>query len=292
MTDRDFALYLALTPGIGGRTLARIVTRNGLLSRSPEEFLRLSPEAMREEYGVRADAAERISAAGARKIDTVRQMQEEVEGKGVTLVTAADAHYPEVIDEMDPDPPCLLFLYGNQKLIGAKTFSVMSSRNTSPAGQDLIEKLTEEGVLQGEVIVTSDNRPEYQRSALVPLRWGAPRILCLDRGLFESLGPNLTDEPFRAARLWRYQYDKDTDLAISPFRPKAKYSGVNNQVRDRLVACLSRRLDFVEVSPGGNMEKLAHMALAAGREVRISDRSVNYRRLHEAGAAVAAENRP
>lgn len=286
MTRREFALSLALTPGVGGKTVQRVLSRMDMHDRSPEEFLTLSPEALREEYGVAARVAERIAAGGRSHADGVREMQDRVTRLGVVLVSAADAHYPTLIEEFDENAPGALFLYGNHKLLQAKTFSVLSSRNTSPAGLDQIEKLSEEGVLQGEVIVSSDNRPEYQRSALVPLRWGAPRVLCLDRGLFEVLGQDLKDEPFRAARLWRYQFDASTDLAISPFRPEAKFAGVNNQVRDRLVAALSRRLDFVEIAPGGNMEKLARQAIKAGRKVRVSDRSVNYRRLQEAGAEV------
>ncbi|HEY3781053.1 MAG TPA: DNA-processing protein DprA [Fimbriimonadaceae bacterium] len=286
MTRRDFALYLTLTPGIGGRTVTRVLNRNDMLSRSPEAFLSLSPEALREEYGLRADAAERIAASGKAGAAKILEEQKRLVALGVTLVTQADAHYPTMIEEMDPDPPNVLFFYGNHKLLSANTYSVLSSRNTSLAGLDEIEKLTEDGVLKGEVLVSSDNRPEFQRAALVPLRWGAPRILCLDRGLFEVLGPDLKDEPFRAARLWRYQFDPSTDLVISPFRPEAKFSGVNNQVRDRLVACLSRRLDFVEIAPTGNMEKLAKLALKAGRKVRVSDRSINYRRLKEIGAEV------
>jgi predicted Rossmann fold nucleotide-binding protein DprA/Smf involved in DNA uptake len=106
----------------------------------------------------------------------------------------------------------------------------------------------------------------------------------LDRGLFRALGEDLNQEPFRAARLWRYQFDPLTDLAISPCRPELGFAGLNNQVRDRLIASLSDRLDFVEVNPGGNMEKLARQALAAGRKVRVSDRSVAYRELERTGA--------
>jgi DNA processing protein len=257
-----------------------------LLDRAPDEFLNLAPEALIEEYGIRSAVAARIVDKATESTEAARELEDRLTRLGVTLVTAADAHYPQLIDEMDPEAPAALFLYGNQKLLTSRTFSVLSSRNTSPAGLDQIEKLTEEGVLAGEVVVSSDNRPEYQRSALVPLRWGAPRILCLDRGLFQVLGPNLKDEPFRAARLWRYQFDATTDLAISPFRPDARFTGINNKIRDRLVACLSRRLDFVEIAMAGNMEKLAQMAIRCGRPVRVSDRSINYRRMKELGAEI------
>ncbi|MEA2552465.1 MAG: hypothetical protein QOJ65_641, partial [Fimbriimonadaceae bacterium] len=45
-----------------------------------------------------------------------------------------------------------------------------------------------------------------------------------------------------------------------------------------------RRLDFVVVNSGGNMEKLARLAMKCGRPVRISDRSIGYRELVTHGA--------
>lgn len=284
LSRRDFSLWLALTPGIGGRSVTRILARNDLLGRTPETFLGLSPESLIEEYRLQARQAENLTIKARTPLEELKQLQERLDALGVNLVTAADAHYPAKVEQMDPDPPGVLFLYGNQNLLKARTTAVLSSRNTTPAGLDLLEKLAEDGVLAGEVVVSGHDTPEYQRSALVPLRWGAPRILCLDRGLFEALGENLREEPFRAARLWRYQFDPNTDLVVSPFKPTSAFVGINNKVRDRLIACLSDRLDFVEVSPGGNMEKLAKLALKAGRHVRVSDRSVGWRRLIEAGA--------
>jgi len=104
--------------------------------------------------------------------------------------------------------------------------------------------------------------------------------------LFKVLGEDLRDEAFRAARLWRYQFDPATDLAISPFRPESDFIGINNKVRDRLVAALSKRLDFVQIAERGNMELLARMALKAGRKVRVSDRSLGYRGFAQEGAEI------
>jgi DNA processing protein len=285
---RSFALLLALTPGFGGRSVTRVLARNELLGRAPEDFLGLSPEAWREEYRLTKRAVESLSGDTKGLILKVGEMEKRLGGLGVSLVTAADAHYPAMVEEMDPDPPGVLFLYGNARLLEARTFSVLASRGTLPADLELIERLTEEAVLEGEVLVTGHDRLEYQRSAVVPLRWGSPRILCLDRGLFKVLGDDLRDEAFRAARLWRYEFDPSTDLVVSPFRPEADFIGINNKVRDRLVACLSRRLDFVNVAPGGGMESIMRMALKARRKVRISDRIVGYRAWREQGAGVIA----
>lgn len=287
--NRTFALLLALTPGIGGKTVARVLTRNELLRRTPDDFLRLSKEAWREEYRLTARAAETLATDTAQRLESAQALEKRLDGLGASLVTVADAHYPALIEQMDPDPPGVLFLYGNQRLLEARTFAVLGSRNTLPADLELIERLTEEGVLNGEVLVCGHDRPEYQRAAVVPLRWGSPRILCLDRGMLQVLGENLRDEAFRAARLWRYEFDPTTDLVVSPFRPEAAFVGVNNQIRDRLVGSLARRIDFVNVAEGGNMAKIAKMALKAGRPVALSDRIIGYRAWVEQGASVIAK---
>ena len=286
LSRRSFALHLAMTPGFGGRSVVRVLARNDLLGRAPEEFLRLSPESLREEYRLNAKQAANLVAG---RIETTATLERRLDGLGVRLLTAADAGYPALVEEFDPDPPGVLFLYGNTRLLQAPTFAVLASRGTLPAGLDLIDRLTEEGVLGGETLVTGHDRPEYQRSAIVPLRWGAPRVLVLDRGLFGVLGPDLKDEAFRAARLWRYEFDPGTDLAVSPFRPEADFIGVNNQVRDRLVAALARRIDFVHVAPGGNMARLARLALKAARGVRLAEGASGRDELLAAGAVPLGE---
>lgn len=286
---RTFALFLAMTPGIGGRSVMRVLARNDLLSRSPEEFLSLSPEAFFEEYKISRKAATNLALGVSdriRKIEEIQELEKRLTALSVTLISSADAHYPALVEEMDPDPPGILFLYGNTRLLESNTFCVLSSRNSFPADLDLIEKLAEEGVLQSEVLVSGHDKPEYRRSAIVPLRWGSPRILCLDRGLFTALGQELQNDASHESTLWRERFDPKTDLVVSPFRPSAGFVGVNNQVRDRLVGCLSRRLSFVQVAPGGNMERIAKLGLKAKRQVSVSDRSPNYRSLVQLGATV------
>ena len=256
------------------------------MNRSSADFMSLSPEALREEYGFADKVAQALASPAPGAYAEATKLYDRLNRLGVNVVTPADAHYPTRLEAFDPDPPGVLFLYGNARLLSAPTFAVLASRKASSAALNHLEALAEEAVLAGEVLVAGHDTPEYQRSAVVPLRWGSPRILCLDRGLFRVLGPELKEEAFRAARLWRYQFDPHTDLAVSGFLPEAKFIGVNNQVRDRLVAGLAERVDIVHMAEGGNMERLARMALKAGRRVRISDRCVQYRAFAELGAEV------
>lgn len=286
LARRTLALALGLTPGVGGKTLTRVLARNDVLGREPSRFLKLSVESLREEYRLSAKAAQTWVEQGKGLVERAMDLEARLDRFGVTLVTAADAHYPARLEQIDPDPPPVLFLHGNARLLETRTFAVLSSRNTAPAGLREIERLAEEGVLAGEVLATGHDTPEYQASAVVPLRFGAPRILVLDRGLFAALGENLDQEPFRAARLWRYQFDPGTDLAVSSTPPDTPYSARGNRDRDALVAGLALRLDFVAVAEGGNMERLARRAIQAGRPARVSDLSPGYREIAAVGAEI------
>src|SRR5690349_19621546 len=103
---RAFALHLAMTPGVGGRTVTRVLARNELLGRSPEEFLKFSEEVLREEYRLSARAAAALKHSS---LESTLALEDKLARLGVELVTAADAHYPAVVEEFDPDPPGVLF---------------------------------------------------------------------------------------------------------------------------------------------------------------------------------------
>jgi DNA processing protein len=282
-------LALGLTPGIGGKTIARVLARQDVLGREPGEMLTYSPEVLREEFGLTMRAAAAWHARARELVNEARGLEERLARHGVGIASAADAHFPARLEQFDPDPPGLLFYFGNARLLETRTFCVMSSRRSPPEALRLGERLAEEGVLASEVLVCGHDTPEYQAWAVVPLRWGAPRVLVLDRGLYAALGGDLSQEPFRAARLWRHEFDPKTDLALTTLAPDQAFAPSANQMRDRLIAGLSMRLDFVKVAPGGNMERLLRRGLKAGRAVRVSATSQEAEAYRAAGATVLTD---
>jgi len=289
--DRRLALALAGVRGIGGKTVARVAVRNALLARSSEEFMSLPVEVLVEEYGLSRTVAAAWCARRSAAWDEAAGQLEELAAKWATLVTAADAGYPSALEAIDPDPPGVLYLYGNRRLLEAPTFAVLASRDAPPAALEAAERWAEAGVLAGEVLVGGHDTEAYQRAAVVPLRLGAPRILCLDRGFYAALGEDLRQEPFRTARLWRYQFDPSTDLVVSAVPPRAPFHRNANRLRDRLVGGFARRLDVVWPSEGGNVAALARRSIAAGRRVRVLDLAANALAWRREGAEVVDEPR-
>lgn len=132
-----------------------------------------------------------------------------------------------------------LWFYGNIRLLGASLVSIPRAHGSpvhSPSELDQVERESEEAVLGGKILVSGVHSPAHQRSAIVPLRWGSPRILVLSGGFLYHLGLELKNEPFKAARLWRYQFDAKTDLVVSRRHPEALPTFARyNPTVDRLI---------------------------------------------------------
>jgi|SRR5579871_174749 len=135
--------------------------------------------------------------------------------------------------------PAGLWLYGNARLLDVDLSSVPNSHGPcvhSAKELDAIEAEAEAIVFTGKVLVCGIQNAAHQRAAVVPLRWGAPRIVVLSGGFHHHLGEKLNQEPFRVARLWRYAWDPLTDLAISRRAPdRLPTYARHNRTVDRLI---------------------------------------------------------
>lgn len=263
----DFELALCLAPKVGSETFRHVLNKKAALGLSEDEVAALSETSLRDELALPGEAAKALADKSSPLYDKLRKYKESVGTKNVRLLTAANVLYPPRVTEFCPSPPAYLFAYGNLRALASTTFAVICSRDPSPADLDNVERAAEQGVLSSKVLVGGTNTDAYQRAAVVPLRWGAPRILVLDRGLFVALGDDLSEEPFRTARLWRYRFDPETDLVLSRNRPFDEYAPSNQKYRDELLVAMSDEVHGISLRPGGTMDKLAKLAETLGRPV-------------------------
>ncbi|MCB0824949.1 MAG: DNA-processing protein DprA [Armatimonadetes bacterium] len=288
ITRRKLTLALAECPGIGAKTITRIHTRNDLLGRKIDEFLRLGVESLHEEYKIKPQTATKWVTHRDEWMAQADELEAKLAPFQIHVVTAADAHYPRIIESLDPDPPGVLYLFGNTRLLQSETFAVLASRNPDEDALRTIEACTEEHIFNGRSLVSGHDTPTYQRSAVTALRYGAPRTMVFDTGLFDALGDTLRNEPFAAARLWRYEFDRQTDLAVTFINPIKSYHRNSNRMRDRIVAGLAKNIDFISISPGGNMEKIAQLSLKSTRRIRVHESVPIAEKLESLGASILA----
>ncbi len=135
--------------------------------------------------------------------------------------------------------PASLWLYGNTRLLQSQLVHIPESFGPELHSESQLAKIecrAEQLVLAGSVLVCGIHNAAHQRAAIVPLRWGAPRIVVFSGGFYHHLGERLDQEPFRVARLWRYEWDRNTDLAVSRRFPEKKPTfATHNPTIDRLI---------------------------------------------------------
>lgn len=266
-TSEDFELALCFAPRVGSETFRGVLAKKATLALSSEECFALNRDGLVDSLQMPAAAAEAFADRSSKMYESLLKYKENAGTKGVRLLTTSSSIYPSRIIDFCPSPPAFLFVYGNLKVLTSSTFTVICSRDPTAADLDAVERASETGVLASKALVGGTNTDAYQRAAVVPLRWGAPRILALDRGLFCALGDDLSEEPFRTARLWRYRFDPEADLVISRNRPFDEYAASNQPYRDELVVALSDEINAISLRPGGNMDRLTKRAEAMGRVV-------------------------
>jgi DNA processing protein len=127
MHDPELAAWirLSLVPGLGDRTLRRLLGALGL----PTQVLAGGPGAVSQVVG--ADLAQRVFAdphehAVAAALDWAAR-------PGNRVLTLADSDYPSRLLEI-PDPPALLWCRGDAGLLARPGLAVVGSRNATPQG--------------------------------------------------------------------------------------------------------------------------------------------------------------
>lgn len=135
MTIDDLALIFVR--GVGPRTITHLIELYG----SAEEVYSATKEDLMERGGLRSEIAERIVRrdgfiAAYREADYCRKHQ-------IRLLAATDDTYPELLREVC-DRPHVLFVRGNVDALSQRMLSMVGTRDMSPAGQDVCNRLIQQ----------------------------------------------------------------------------------------------------------------------------------------------------
>ena len=118
-------IELSLVPGLGASRFRSLLSAFGLpgqvLKASRTQLCRVVPEAL---------AASILERNRGPEIDKAIRW---TEAPGHSVLTLADTAYPRQLLEI-PDPPPLLYVAGNVKLLSSPALAVVGSRNATPQG--------------------------------------------------------------------------------------------------------------------------------------------------------------
>ncbi|MGC9291947.1 MAG: DNA-processing protein DprA [Acidobacteriaceae bacterium] len=139
-------LALILTDGLGPRRIWRAVERAG----SAERMLTLS---LTELEALDLPAAAAQSIFHGKSLAAAEKEWKQVTESGGSILTPADAAYPERLREIY-DPPVLLWLRGDASLLAQPGIAVVGTRHPSPYGSGMAQMLARDLAVHGLVILS------------------------------------------------------------------------------------------------------------------------------------------
>jgi len=251
-TDEEtlYWLALSLTPGLGTRKTAELLTRCG----SPMAIFRGSASEL-QAAGLPGSVARSITSGCA--FEDAAEQQERLKTSGTSLVTITDDVYPPALREIY-DPPPLLFLRGRVELLNTVMVALVGSRRASQYGLAASEKLARDLAAAGVTVISGMAKGVDTAAHQGALAAGGATVAVFGCGLDiiypaenRKLAERLTAE----------------GLLISEFPLGTPAHPQNFPIRNRIVSGLSQGVVVVEGMQYSGSLITARLALDQNKEV-------------------------
>ena len=138
-------LALSLVPGIGSERLRTLVRRFG----SAQQALDASYAQLATVDGISRAAATAIKRA---RLDDGRRVLERLQVLGARVVFPADPDFPSLLEEI-PEPPAVLYVWGDVSLFERPGVAIIGSRNHTSYGAEVAQMLA--GAVAQRAVVVS-----------------------------------------------------------------------------------------------------------------------------------------
>ncbi|MBI4466200.1 MAG: DNA-protecting protein DprA [Acidobacteria bacterium] len=142
----SYWLAVLLTPGVGARLAAELLRRFG----SPEKIFSASRPEL-EACGLPGPVAQTVVSRAPLK--AAEQELEKVRQLGVQLLAWDEPDYPPLLKQIY-DPPVLLYLRGDPAVLSSHGLGIVGSRQPTPYGTQVTERLAEELAGRGLTVVS------------------------------------------------------------------------------------------------------------------------------------------
>lgn len=147
MNTREATIALNMLPKIGPVRVRRLLDRFG----DPEKILRADVSGLTGVEGIGNETAE-IIRGWEDRIDLARELAE-VEKRGLTVLTQADADYPEALRQCY-DPPLALYVWGELSERDRHAIAIVGSRKTSHYGTQTARQFAFQLASSGMTVVS------------------------------------------------------------------------------------------------------------------------------------------
>ena len=248
----EVAAYLALAqvPGIGSARLRTLVAA-----------FETAAAALRAPYGAIAAlpgfSRAAASAIRASSVGTGKEILGQLERHGATVLLPDDPAFPPLLGEI-PEPPALLYVRGDVRLLRRAAAGIVGSRDHSAYGADAARLLASGVARAGVVVVSGMARGVDAIAHTAALDTGGTSIGVLGNG-FGIVYP--------AANRTLYDRMVATGCLVTELPPGERPHAGAFPRRNRLISGLAGVTVVVEAAPGSGALITADCALDQGRTV-------------------------
>jgi DNA processing protein len=245
MTDTISQLRLARTDGVGPLTWRRLMA----------QFAGSAADALAALPGL-AKAGGRVSPLGIPSRRDAEQEFAQVSKLGGRILFLGDADYPGLLALL-PDPPPVLSVLGDLKILAARSVGLVGARNASANGQRVAEALAADLAANGLVVVSGLARGIDAAAHKGALHAGRT-VAAVAGGLDQPYPPDHAG--LQADIAARGAVITEAPLGTAP-------QSRHFPRRNRLIAGLSLGLVVVEAAPRSGSLITARLAQEAHREI-------------------------
>ena len=261
MTIEDIALLYV--QGLGARGVAHLIDHYG----SAEAVYSASVDSLIADAGLRRDIAEGI--VNGEGMSMAKREVEYCRRHGISMLAATDSEYPTPLGEI-LDRPHVLFVKGNIEALSQPTISMVGTREMSPSGQHVTNRLIEDlaSEVGGFTIVSGIAYGVDATCHRAAIAHSVPSVAVLANAL-----PEVNPTPHRQLA---DDILKNGGALISELTSQSRQNGKHFIARNRIIAGLSMGVVVIESQASGGSLSTASLADGYGRTVmavpgRITD---------------------
>jgi DNA processing protein len=250
-SDEHLRYWLALirAPYVGSATFQHLLTN----FKTVEDVFSASPELLLKSK-LRQDSIDYIRKPDWSQVDKDLIWLEQSE---VNVLLLSDPDYPALLREIS-DPPPVLFVLGDQKILQAPQLAIVGSRNPTPSGKETAYDFARHLAQQGLTITSGMALGIDAASHEGALEAGGSTIAVAGTGL-DSVYPGVHHELAHKIA--------NNGALVSEFPPGTSPSKHNFPRRNRIISALSMGVLVVEAALRSGSLITARQALEQGREV-------------------------
>jgi len=249
--SRHWLIAMNLVPGLGGVLFSRLTRAFG----NPEQVFSASSQRLMEVEGIGPVLSERIANLEPEK--EVAKEIKQAEVQGIAILTLEDSDYPRLLRLIDSPPP-VLYVKGSLLPSDGLAVAIVGSRQPTPYGRIMAERLGEDLTRTGLTIVSGMARGIDSLAHQSALKAGGRTLAVLGSGLDRIYPPE--NRPLSEAIVSSGALISEFPLATSP-------EPGNFPARNRLISGLALGTVVIEAAQKSGSLITAQYSVEQGREV-------------------------